>query len=146
MKVYLFLLVMLVLSSCCFITQRKCSGFDNQAFFRLQNSVGQDLVFGANKHYPLSSITAYSLKNNDSIFHELYYQVMDNNDTVMSVIFNYEKHDTVYLRLGSSGNNKLINTTRTLTADCCDDYDEIAPVTFNGANILSANNINILIK
>ncbi|RYZ92081.1 MAG: hypothetical protein EOP47_30705 [Sphingobacteriaceae bacterium] len=146
MKVYLFLLVVVVASSCCFITQRKCSGFDNQYLFRLQNAGGQDLVFGSNKQCPLHSISAFSLNNNDSLFHQLYYQVIDNNDTVVSVIFNYEKHDVVYLKLGSSGNNTLVNTTRNITADCCNDYDEIVPVTFNGANVLSANNINILVK
>ena len=146
MKFCLAICISFIVASCCSIGQRDCMGFNNQAFFRLQNAAGQDLVFGNNKQFPLYSIRAFSIKNNDSLFHQLNYQVFNNNDTVISALFNYEKFDTVYMQLGASGNNRLINNTRTLSGKCCDDFDEIVPVTFNGKNILSADNVNILIK
>ena len=134
MKVFFYIILPIVLSSCC-IGNRKCNQDNNSSRFRiLSASNGQDLVFGASKIYSKDFIKFYSLSGTDTVFHSYGAGPNPNpgEDSLLFVQFDYRKNETVFLKLSNTDTDTLKLVYEVVDASpCCENYTSVKPELHN---------------
>ena len=134
LKIFPFILVPLIITSCC-LGNRKCNQDNTSARFRIVNSTtGQDLVFGATKVYDKNFIKFYSLSGIDTIWH--HYGAGPNpnpgQDSLLFVDFDYRKQNIVFIRLTNSDIDTLkVEYDLVDASPCCPDYFQARPSSIN---------------
>lgn len=135
MKILLFFISILTLTSCC-IGNRKCDLGNNYSNFRIIDKTnGNDLLFGSTKIYNKDSITFFSLNADDTIFHRSYPYANPGQDSVLFVEFDYRKQTTVFVRLNNVDIDTLILTYPTITLRCCPDITSVKPISYNNRTV-----------
>ncbi len=142
-KVGNYILVLIILSSCC-IGNRKCQINNFIIYFRLvDKSTNNDLLYGPSKLYNKDDLKLYTIKGIDTITEKVYFSASNtiNGDSLVYAFINYTNYENLYLKLNNVDVDTIATTYNVIDkSSCCDDLIETSFIKFNNTDIATPVN------
>ena len=149
MKKITYILIVIILASCCF-GNRKCELSDPLTALRIISATtGKDMVFGSSKIYDKAFIRFYSINGTDTIYH-LFAAVPNSQsppDSLLAVILDGSHQTIVYVKLIPSDIDTISATYNMISnGPCCSDYFTVTPTAYNKNPLNVTNGIFVVKK